>query len=361
MDATIGQPGAALENKAGDERLMRLLREEPWSVRFFQAVRLLERLHPERMPVGYFVSPQDEVVRFSSRTSLNFPASEVHSFNENAAGPHRMEVNFLGLTTINGPLPHPYAEHMLERIRARDHAPGEFFDIFNHRFVSLFYRSWKKYRFFIAYELDGVRAQAEESAHTGEDAVTASLYSLLGLGTGGLRHRAVVADEATLYYAGLLGRGVPTAQALRQLLEDFFEVPVRIEEFTGSWNLLPQEDLTCLRDAGGQPECLGTGAIVGDAVWDQQGTVTVRLGPMPLRQYMDFLPGGAAALQLAAWLRRFGRGEFDFAVRLVLARDQVPGVLLTEAESGMGRLGFASWLKNRPFLEDADDALYRVQ
>jgi type VI secretion system protein ImpH len=356
MDAASGQSSAAVENQSvqNNDGLLRMLREEPFSVHFFQAVRMLERLFPERMPVGYFVSPQSEVVRFSSRTSLTFPASEVHSFREVDAQPIRMEVNFLGLTTINGPLPHPYAEHLLDRIRAKDYAPGEFFDLFNHRFVALFYRSWKKYRFFIGYELDKSRGRDSE------DQITTSLQSLLGFGTAGLLYRTAVPDEAMLYYAGLLGRNVPTAQSLKQLLNDYFEVPVRIEEFTGSWNFLPEEDLTYLYDTGLQSECLGIGTIVGDAVWDQHGTVTVRLGPMSLKKYQDFLPGGAAAKQLEAWLRLFGHGEFDFAVRLVLARDEVPGMLLTSEQEGMGRLGFESWLKNKPFLQDAEDAVYRL-
>jgi type VI secretion system protein ImpH len=351
-----GQSSAPIEVEISckHEAMLHMLREEPFSIGFFQAVRLLERLFPNRMPVGYFVSPQSEVVRFSSRTSLNFPASEVHSFRENDSQPNDMEVNFLGLTTINGPLPHRYAEHLLDRTREKDYAPGEFFDIFNHRFVALFYRSWKKYRFFISYELDKSKGQISG------DPVTASLYSMLGFGSAGLLQRTAIPDEAMLYYAGLLSRNVPTSQALKQLLGDFFEVPVRIVEFTGNWNLLPEEDLTYLNDTSLQSESLGIGTIVGDAVWDQYGTVTVRLGPMSLKQYQDFLPGGVAARQLEAWLRLFGQGEFDFAVCLVLAREEVPGVLLTANQNEMGRLGFESWLKNRPFLHDAEDAVYRL-
>jgi type VI secretion system protein ImpH len=366
MGTTIGQPGAALEpaprsaDAVRGEALLRLLREEPFSVQFFQAVRLLERLFPGRSPVGYFVSPAGEVVRFSARTSLNFPASEVHSFRETRGSPNQLEVNFLGLTSINGPLPHPYAEHMLERQRAKDHGPGAFFDLFNHRFVSLFYRSWKKYRFHIGYELERTRGDNASAMAPPEDPITASLYSLLGLGTGGLRNRTAIPDEALLFYAGLLGRSVRSAQTLKQLLGDFFGVPVKIEEFSGSWNLLPQEDLTYLRDSASMQERLGVGTMIGDAVWDTHGTVGVRLGPMSLEQYRDFLPGGHAAQQLADWLRMFGRGEFDFAVRLVLAREQVPGVRLSADPDEMGALGFTSWLKNKPSPRDAEDAVYRV-
>ena len=52
--------------------LRRLLEDDHLFVHFFQAVRLLERLYPERNPVGLYVTPSSEVVRFSS---LPIPAS----------------------------------------------------------------------------------------------------------------------------------------------------------------------------------------------------------------------------------------------------------------------------------------------
>ena len=40
---------------------------------FFQAVRLLERLLPDRAPVGGDAPPSREVVRFLTKLSLAFP------------------------------------------------------------------------------------------------------------------------------------------------------------------------------------------------------------------------------------------------------------------------------------------------
>ena len=58
--------------------LRRMLEEEPFRVHFFQAVRMLQKMESERKPVGYFVTPQGETIRFSARTSLAFPPSELH-------------------------------------------------------------------------------------------------------------------------------------------------------------------------------------------------------------------------------------------------------------------------------------------
>ncbi len=46
---------------------------EPWQFNFFQAVKLLEALDPKGLPPGEGADPDDEVVRLSSRVSLEYP------------------------------------------------------------------------------------------------------------------------------------------------------------------------------------------------------------------------------------------------------------------------------------------------
>ena len=130
--------------------LGRLLEDHHLVLHFFQAVRLLERLYPERHPVGLYVTPSSEVVRFSSLPTLSFPAGELDSLTLDNDEPHAMQVNFMGLSAAVGALPHPYTEYLLERIRAKDRGPAAFFDLFNHRILSLFYRSSAKYGFLIS-------------------------------------------------------------------------------------------------------------------------------------------------------------------------------------------------------------------
>jgi type VI secretion system protein ImpH len=330
--------------------LRRLLEEDHLFVHFFQAVRLLERLYPERNPVGLYVTPSSEVVRFSSLPTLSFPAGELDSLTLHKEEPHAMQVNFMGLSAAVGALPHPYTEYLLDRIRAKDRGPAAFFDLFNHRILSLFYRSWEKYRFFIAYERKGV----------GEDAISARLLDLLGLGTAGLRNRMDIPDEAALYYTGLLSQKTRSAQGLKQILEDYFDVRVAIEQFTGSWNRLPVRHRTFLNETYSFTEKLGFGTMIGDEIWDQSGKVTVRLGPMPFRQYREFLPGAPACRELASWLRFYGNRELTFVVQLVLDRAEVPGLHLGEPGPTSGRLGLVSWIKNRDFERDPDEAVYEV-
>jgi len=215
-DSGAGQQPDLHKTDPRFDSIRAMLEREPYTVQFFQAVRLLERLYPERNPVGLFVSPAAEVVQFSSVPTLAFPASEIHDLKPGENGQPRLFVNFMGLSAAVGALPHTYTEFLLERARAKDRGPGDFFDIFNHRIISLFYRGWQKYRFYIAYERTGAS----------DDVISARLLDLIGLGTKDLIHRMAIEDEACLYYAGLLSARRPTAQGLKQLLEDYFSVPV---------------------------------------------------------------------------------------------------------------------------------------
>src|SRR5271157_5304922 len=97
------------------------LREKPFLFEFFQAIRLLERLFPDKSPVGGFNPPSAEVVQFLANSTLAFPASEVQSLDwpkKDDAG--RMKVNFMGLTGPEGVLPLYYTSLLAERTRAGD-------------------------------------------------------------------------------------------------------------------------------------------------------------------------------------------------------------------------------------------------
>jgi type VI secretion system protein ImpH len=347
MATASGQSGTDVTTS----KLNELMRAEPFSFGFFQMVRLLEKLHPERKPVGIFTSPGDEVVRFTAAPGFTFPASELGRFIPREGVPASLEVNFLGLNVVNGPMPHSYTEVLLERQRSNDRATLEFFDLFNHRAVSLFYRAWSRYRFFIAYE----------KAYGGEDEITQRLYDLIGLGTAGLRDRMATPDENMIYYAGLLGNQVRSVEGLRQILEDYFAVRVEIRQFTGSWVRLSEDQRTILHDGESISECLGMGTVIGDEVWDQEGAMTVRLGPMPLEKYREFLPGSRGQAELKSWLSFYSRRAFDFIVQLVLERNEVPRTTIKAGREPGSRLGFESWLKVKSMQRDPDETTYLAE
>jgi type VI secretion system protein ImpH len=316
---------------------------DPPAYGFFQAVRLLERLFPDRGSVGRFSDPAAEVVQFSARPVINFPASEIHAVDLPTSRPGRMVVNFMGLIGPLGVLPYHYTQHVAERSRVRDRALRDFLDMFQHRLISLFYRAWEKYHFTAAYERDG------------RDGVSEHLRDLIGLGIAAFRNRFSVPDEALLQYAGVLGQQPRSALALQQLLEDILDVPVAVEQFIGGWYRLSPGTQCRVGEETGPAEQLGLGAVVGDEMWDQQARVRLRLGPLTRPQYEHFLPNGGGHDLLRTVTRFFSHDQVDFEIQLVLVRDDVPGCVLG-ADEGVP-LGWRTWLRTKPFAQDADDTI----
>ena len=328
------------------------LRARPSNVSFFQAVRLLRRAFSHRGAVGEFVPPANESARFQANPSLGFPASEIQSLDwpEHGERPAQMKVNFMGLCSPSGVMPIPYTELILERAQEKDNGFRDFLDIFNHRLISLFYRAWEKYRFFVRYE------------RREPDSLTPLLMSFVGIGTKGLAARQEIADESLLFYAGLLGRHPRSALALKQILSDYFAVPVEVEQFVGKWIRLDPSNQTEFKEAERITERLGYGAVVGDEVWNTQSSVRVRLGPLSHERYLDFLPRPEAkGYRLLQSMLNFYCGmEIDFEVQLVLDRNQTPGLRLTTEESTNSLLGWTTWIKNAPLNRDPAEAVLQL-
>lgn len=324
------------------------LHETPCSFQFFQAVRLIELLFPDRKPVGYFEHPSSEAARFAAHPTLSFPASQIQSIDWPDGGIPRLSVNFMGLTGALGVMPLYYTELILQRGRAGDTAVADFLDVFNHRMISLFYRAWEKVRFTIAYERGG------------RDPYTLYLKDLIGIGTAGLADRQKVPDEALLYYAGLLAQRPRSAAALRQMLSDYFDVPVEVDQFAGSWYRLDEDNQCQFEDDPGVSGQLGIGAVVGDEIWTQESRVRIKLGPLPLARYLDFLPGGEAFEPLQSLVEFYSNGELDFEVRLILKREEVPRCELGATGEAAPRLGWVTWARTGPCESDAGDTVLEL-
>jgi len=72
------EPDATSPAASEPSEMWEALEQEPFRFNFFQAVRLLERLMPERERVGRFVQPSREVVHFGANPSISFPPSQLY-------------------------------------------------------------------------------------------------------------------------------------------------------------------------------------------------------------------------------------------------------------------------------------------
>lgn len=333
-----------------DNSLNQKLFDEPYRFEFFQAVRLLEKVFPERAPVGREALPSKEVARFRSHPSISFPPSEVHELREvtdDFTGEQKLEVivNFMGMIGPVGVLPTHYTELVMDRLRYRDSALYAFVDIFSHRAISLFFRAWEKYRFPVSYE-------------RGKDDFTEYLFDFVGLGTRGLRGRLNLDDESLLPYSGLIGQKPHSSTALGQMLSDYFNVPVKINQFTGQWLKLDDESITRLGEANSQ---LGWNTVVGTRVWDDQSKFRVIFGALKFTEFQAFLPNGTAYKPMKSIIRFMVGEELDFDVQLKLKAREVPGTVLTTRAKRRPMLGWASFLKTKPFKKDDEQLVLQME
>jgi type VI secretion system protein ImpH len=331
-----------------DGSVAQLLFAEGWRFELYQAVRLLERMAPGSVPVGEGQEPGREAVRFVSRVGFDFPASEVQGIDlaDAEGGPVRMTVNAMGLAGALGPLPAPFSELLMQRAWVKDTAFRDFLDIFNHRLISLLYRAKKRYRAGFSWD----RPDRESSSR--------AAFALMGLGTPGLRDRMDVEDRVLLQYTGIVARRARSIVGLELILADYFGVEVHSRQLIGRWQEIPEAQQTAIGVALGRNHELTAhwaGAVLGARVWDQQACFELRLGPMTLGQFLDFLPIGQAFRSLAQLVRFYAGDEHDCDVRLTLKAAEVPPCGL-----GAGpRLGWSSWLRTKPF--EGDDSQVRLR
>jgi type VI secretion system protein ImpH len=327
--------------------LAEALREEPWRFSFMQAVRLLDA--SARHGRG-----GEKGVRFRATDTLAFPPAEVEALADGASGTPEMTLAFLGLTGPLGVLPQHYTELLRQTRREHNPAFADFLDLFNRRIGDLFAQVLAKYRLGLSFE------QAERASADGPDPVTAVLQALVGLHGVRLPQGAGLDASTLVHYSGHLSQRRASAAALKAILADDLRLPVRIEQFRGSWLLISPDEQSRLGGADGAGAfcMLGIDAVVGERSWDVQGRFRIVLGPMGYDDFASLLPGSPRLRRLVEIVRfQIGPG-LGFDVQPVLARDEVPGGRLVSDGSGAARLGWNTWLWGEGREQDADDAVF---
>jgi type VI secretion system protein ImpH len=331
------------EDRTAAHPLIGRLYEQPYAYSFFMAVRRLENAYPDRPRTGHSRGPADDPIRFCQEPTLAFPPATLRKleFGKDGRSP-RLYVAFMGVFGPNGPMPLQFTAYAHEREMAKDTTLARFIDVFHHRMVSLFYRAW------------ACSQQAVQFERGEGDRFSVYVGSLFGMGMPSLRNRDAIPDVAKLHYSGRLACQTRHAEGLQAILEDYFRITARVEEFAGQWLELPPEN-QCRLGETPRTGSLGHTAICGSRIWDCQQKFRLRFGAMGLADYERMLPGGRSLVRLAAWVRNYTADELSWDLQLVLKKEEVPKTHM----GTYGRLGWTTWLQSQPFDRDADDLVLR--
>ncbi|NVK14492.1 MAG: type VI secretion system baseplate subunit TssG [Rhodobacteraceae bacterium] len=301
---------------------------DPEKHHVFQALRVLEAHFDDAPRLGESRRPRQDRLRLGQEAELAFPPSTIAAFKPaDGDKPAVLTNRFFGLFGPQGPLPLHLTEYARDRKRNhRDPTMVAFADMLTHRLMSLLYRAW-------------TQGSPAVSFDRPDDPMARKVASLIGYNGFKFTSRDDMPDLAKLHFAGHLAKGAKNAEGLVSILSAFFEVPVSLEEYVGSWLELEPDDRWQLGYGG-----LGQTTSIGDKVWSRSAKFRIRIGPLKLEDYERLLPGGAALDRLRAIVRSYAGDVLDWDVNLILAGDEVPRASL----GGTTRLGHTSWVRSRP-------------
>jgi type VI secretion system protein ImpH len=299
--------------------------QEPWLFDFFLTMRALERTYKDRPRIGDGGALREEYVTLGQDPYMEFPASNLSKVERTESGRIRVLVKCLGLLGPQGALPLATTEEAYGWWLMRDDAFARFLDLFNHRFLELFFRTWADARPIAQHD----RPDA--------DRFVSYIGSAIGLGSPPYHNLDSVPDAAKLAFAGLIGAQAKGASRLRSLISGMFGVEAEIDEFVGSY--LPFEDSERTR-LGAHNSALGSDMLVGASVFSVQDKFRIRIYVKDMTQYMQFLPSGGRCEPLADMVFYYLGDQLDWEVELAIPRGEVVPTRIGR----FGQLGWTTWM-----------------
>ncbi len=301
------------------------LLDEPHKHDFFLVMRRLERHFAHQPRVGDSANRRQEFVKLGQNPYLAFPDSNISDIQRAANGELTILTRFLGLLGPQGALPLALTAEAADYVAAEDEALPRFLDIFNNRFLQLFFRAW---------------ANARPIAHhdrPDDDRFETYVGAMVGLGSSVYRNLDSVPDIAKIGFTGLMSPAAKSASRLRSLVAGMFNVSAEIDEFVGMRLMFEPDQISMI---GRQNAALGKDTLLGAGVFSVQDKFRLRIFTPNLARYSEFLPTGELSKKLAHMVFFYAGAEIDWDVELGLPAGECPPVRLGQS----GQLGWTTWM-----------------
>jgi type VI secretion system protein ImpH len=305
---------------------IRNLKAEPWRFDYFVLLRHLERTFKDQPRIGDSAALRDEFIRFGQDAFMDFPASNVARANQEGEDKAlKVFVRHLGMLGPQGPLPLATTEEAYHYALANDTAFARFLDLFNHRFIQLFFRAWADSR------------PISQHDRPDADRFVAYIGSTVGIGSRPYHHRDSLPDGAKLIFAGLLGAQAKSASRLAAAIRGIFNVQAEVEEFIGLRLIVEASEWTRL---GRSYNMLGEDALLGRSVFSVQDKIRIQIFAKNLAQYIRFLPTGDLCEPLADLVFFYNGEQLEYDVELAIPAGSAEPIRLGR----FGQLGWTSWM-----------------
>ena len=306
---------------------------------FFQLVSLIDRLTDGGPRLGGTGPPAAERLRLRPEASFGSQTAPVSALDTIEEDPLRylLTVSVFGLYGADCPLPDSYTRRVLpEELELpfherRQNPVRDFLDIFNHRLLSLLYRSWLKYQVTAQYDV----------WHPGTS-LPDYLFALLGLEAAEVRQTLSISPRRLLPCAGLFTQKPHSADSLARIVGEYFHLPIRVQECIGRWVDIGSEQRWALGSARGT---LGRGVLLGTRFFIRD-RFRVVIGPLTLARYTAFLPGQRGLNELREMTALFAPDGIECDVQLLILASEIRACRLLTGQDAQApsKLGFTTWL-----------------
>jgi type VI secretion system protein ImpH len=308
---------------------------------FMQLCRLLEASGFGKSGGSGFAerdTHEHEPVRFGSHPRMGFPAGEIAQVEFDDTGddqyvaplPPTVRTTFMGLYGVDAAIPSHYLDDIAQREEGHE-AVEAFLDQFHHRFVTVLYRIWKKYRY------------PETFRYGGTDSHSQNLLCLAGFGWGDKPARAGLPDARMLALLGLMIQRTRTPEGLAGVIAlGASGVEVKVDEF---WSVAKRNDTSNPLTAKANNSAsrgLGGGYVLGKRLRYRSRAVRVTLVPKDAQQAHDLLPGGWLHRDLMALVKLYVGNKADVHLRMQMSSRFAPepAVGAQRSAAGTPRLGW---------------------
>jgi len=318
--------------------LLRDLEARPRGYSFFQAVRILQAAQGgDTADIGSTAHVEEDLIRFRVNPSLGFQPGDVHDIKLKQSEPlagvqerYDVMINFLGLHGTPTPLPIFYTEDSLQIDLAEEENPRrDFIDFFHHRFISLFYRTWEKYRYYLRYR------------HNASDTFSQHIFAYIGLVDPQQRGDTSLPWPRMLSYVGLMATRSRSPDIVGGVIAHCFNFKkVTIDQNIPRLVTIEERQ----RNKLGIANCtLGKDLYVGKRIPDISGKFRMNIHDIDFEHFTEFLPGSAGFDALKALTRLMLRDQLAYDANFLITEEaELPSIKLTE--NCKSRLGWSSWL-----------------
>lgn len=289
----------------------------PWEFSFHQMLHLLELFSPDKSSFGDGLSPQKEPARLHAYSNLSVPHSDCIGYKEEGNKGHLL-INQSGLMGLNGAMPMPYTELILQRSRHKDNAISDFLDIFNQRLFGLKYKVEKT-------------SNASSNISKKRSNALKSVDSIAGISfQKNLKWKIIFSP-----FSAFLWKRPRTPAGLICILEALFGFEIYINQFIGSWIKIDDENLAKL----GKGQKLKN-KMLGKKAFCLQKGIKLIFAIEDFSTYRSMLPN-SPNFNIAAQIAKYYSGSsFDIKLELKLNSKAKPHCIL----GSDGLLGRSLWL-----------------